>query len=457
MKRQKLLKIVDDLQEPLLCYTFSIPVAELPDYFNKTGKYFIVTSSASSPQHKDLTVAEHYAAIAQLMVSAIRNGAKDQDQENDFLNQFSHLIMHTILQSSPQRRRAYILLGILSAELSLTTVQPLVNAVQLELSGTQQAGSREALSVILSLSMTTLPDALTLLKLSLAICTYPIAPIASAGLHLLLRCLIKVRDEESVAAFENRLIHNTQTWSNLQRLVGLDASPNLILCLSTFMLHTLRITREKALIKKVIHQLLDVYHAKVESETERSELGPPLLLLCALSDSLQEMIGILTTIHIGNSEECRSCEQALQQLFTHLHLKDDERAVVSLSILMSLLATAETTEEQIKALKTMAVAAHHLPRAFQTIFDDMRPFLRSILQRSNNLPLLKAVQEVIIAEKRADERQGTSRLSDVAPDKDIILRDMGFDCFTRDWDLASDGQQEAHKNCISKMIISKET
>lgn len=449
-RRQSLLSLVDDLQESTRRLSFLLARLDLPDYFNKTP-------SAGSPKHKYLSTAEQYVIIARLFVAAVRSAAVDEEQEILFLERFSQLVMLTILQSSPMRRRAYIVLGVLSAELQLTTLQPLVNALQIELLDVSEQQPREALAIVLGLSITDIPDPLALLKLSLAISTLPVSSIASAGLLLFLQCLKKLQPHDGLSTLEGCLTMRSKTWIELQELLGVNTTPKLLLCLSCFLLQTFKITREKTLIRKILQELLHIYAKESVQAVKGSDLGPAAVFFCALSNSVHDMTNMLASIDVPEAEACRSCEHALHTLFSSLRITDDRFAIAALSILVSLLANAETTEDQIRALKTLAIAAQYLPLAFQAVYDEVHSYLRSVLQRSNHLPLLKAAQQTIIAKRRVDMGQTIGKVSHVSIDRHTILREMGFDCFTRDWNLTDSVAQElAHKKCISNMILLKE-
>ncbi|CCG83925.1 protein of unknown function [Taphrina deformans PYCC 5710] len=442
--RGRLLNVLDNLRDKKIQDSYMVPLHSLADasYLN---------DEKIQTRNQELMVAESLTAIIKLMVAALKYSATSDEQETTFLGNYCKYIMNAAFRPTVIRRRAFLALGHLSAELELPSVRPLMDALQLSLDVATSQDPRETLSIILCLSLTRVPEPFLLLKLSLALCTYPLSTIASAGLRLLLRCLVKISSENASGSLEKCLISDHESWTVLERLLGLRASADPVLFLSCSLLQSMTVTRDRSAVKLILQQLIEMRKTGGNSPAGLASTGACLILCCALSENDQELY---TTygIPVSQGDDLSSSVSRLAHwVFTTLDMKDDDLAIPTLCILMNLLANAETTEQQIKAIHFLAVAANYLPRACEFIFDDLTPFLRSVLQSSNHLPLLKAVQELIVANKMLTSKRIDRGLSNLN-DKDVILREVGFDYFTRNWRLNT--TTEKHKNCIGVIISS---
>lgn len=393
--------------------------------------------------------------LAELMIKTLKLSATSKAQETAFLKDYLTLITDAAFHRTVMSRRAFVILGVLSAELEVDLTTLLLDGLAENLPSTSSQDCRQTIAIIISLSLSRLEDPAKILKLSLALCAVPLPPVAIAGLHLLMRCLELLTSDQSSDAIDECFSAYDPTWFEYQKSIGVSVSSQRSLGISCILVRNMRITGSWDLSNRVSLRLIRMYTNMKTEENQSFHILPMLALLCAQANNNQEIDAALAN---GPQDLQSKNEGDLVAYLRRLNL-DDNFGTILLSLISDLFITTDNPLQQISLISLMIATSWVQPHIFLMVFKDLEQFLGQLLAESTHLPFLHAVWDLIKAQKRivATSRYREASQANLLPTKGERLRQLGFEYLAvphTSGDSTNDGDIAAHSARIAKILAS---
>ena len=455
-KTSRLAQVVTQLSSEGSISVFMKPTSQAFELMRKANP-----SISDTPL--ELVAVELLVQLTGSMVETLVCSTASEDVEMESLMRFTHLVTAAAFSKSVMRRRSFIALGVLSADLDLQTIEPVVDALPTTLPESSSADCREALSVAVCLSLFQLQEPVKVLELALALCMMPIKSLSCGGLRLLLSCLQKITDRNLFEAFEDHFSSDVKRPALFEKAFGLNLTQNHSLGICCIILRASLICGFPDLIHRILLQLIKLYAAKTSSDKIQvsSDLVAPLLMLVASPAKTPDIMEAL--VLAGLPSHGITKDTAVQHIFSFYKNQDFDQIIVLLSFIATTLHTCGSLEQQIRTLNILSKAANILPEAFTIIVDSHCEYLGDLLLSTKHLPLLHATRAIIVAERGVLSRHGSFK-TDSAHEQRVrrsietrseILQRMGFAWLLGQSLMSYEEKDIAqHKSSIVNVVIS---
>lgn len=424
------------------------------NFVAETGKVLEGTSLEAvsmSDQNKELYAGEFLIEKVEQMVEVMRLSASTESQETQYLTVFSQLMTDTAFPRSCLSRRTVLALGVLSADLGVQATRPLVEALIDGLEEATMRNSRNALAMVICLTLMPFEEVCHNLKLGIGLCMSPMSSLASGGLRMVHVCLSRIVEEGSGSQVVDCCLKSSDPrWAEYEASLGMSVSTRPSLGLCCVLLQALKATNSLDIIKKTLLLLVKLYRYNQAEQFEDwfRETLPPLALLCAFSGNSTEL---RSTLAIGNVDLSKYSDVQATSFLSFQGRFVDETVALPLALMLSSLLTMTSNQKlQTLLLNALNDAAHTCPNVFDFIYHDLDPFLKKIFATSSSLPCLKAAQEMIQRHQELNTHYDED--SPTTIDREQV-KSMGFELLLKPHDFtASEATINLQKHCFANYL-----
>lgn len=404
----------------------------------------------------EIAIAKWMKDFAELSIQILKVSAVDKTQENVFLKDYLTLITDAAFHHTVMSRRAFLTLGVLSAELKVDLTGLLLEALIESLPKASVQECRSAVSIVMCLSQSQLANPAKLFKVSLALSLVPLPPLAAAGLHLLLRCLELLAAPGSTEVIDQCFSAYDLIWSDYQKFIGISVSSQKCLGIACILERSIRITASWELTNRITYLLIKLYSIRQPDGPQFYNILPFLVLLSAQSVNEIDLDLAFASTPMKLSLKNRG---DIAAYFRKSSL-DDNFGTILAALVSDLIVTTDSPLEQISLISILIAIAPLVPRIYLMIVKDLGEFLSSLLADKSHLALLRSVWELITVQKQVLANNGARELNrtNLLPTKGERLRQLGFEYLMRPHNSVNatkyEGDMKSHCAWIGKLVNS---
>ncbi|CAO3626389.1 unnamed protein product [Cunninghamella echinulata] len=399
---------------------------------------FTLTSDTMNDNAEPIQLLALESVISQLL-EVITWGAPSSDMANVWRARWMSLVASTAFQFNPAiQPRAFVVLGCLGRE---EVDDDLLYQILVALRGALIIFNESDPNLVLSIMMClkniveSLPSdsryLLPLFWVAVSLVQVNNASTFCMSVELLL-AVIRALDADEFFTGDTMmdvLLAAREPMSSvaqeLDDLCGINFETHFSFAMSIIFLKGMRYNNAKDMIYQALTAFLDIECKQDPNIVESQTLGylGSLLPMAVKNESLSDVLRLA-----GLSDEILLADgtnKIYHGLFDKLDIPDDTTALLFISMLATLLHSAESESERLFLYGLLAEAALSKPDVFRLVYDSLLPKMNQVVLSSNTQPIIESVKTILLT-ACSDPSFNNNDVDGPSKTQQELLKDIGF-------------------------------
>ncbi|KAI8066538.1 hypothetical protein BC940DRAFT_368136 [Gongronella butleri] len=374
---------------------------------------FTLTADTMNDTSEPIQLMALQNVILQLL-EVIKWAAHTPDLANAWRARWMSLVASTAFQYNPAiQPRAFVVLGCLGREeVDDDLVYQILVALRVALPIFNQSDPSLVLSIVMCLKniVESLPSEsrylLPLFWMAVALVQVNDGQTFCMSVELLL-AVVRALDNDDFFTGDTMmdvLLAAREPMADVAReldeLCGVNFTTHFSFAMSIVFLKGLRYPGAKDTIYEALTAFLDIECKQDTTLVEAQTLGylGALLPMAVKNDTLVDVLRLagLSSSSLVVLEESDH-HQHYHGLFEKLDIPDDTTALLLISMLATLLHSAESEPERLVLYALLSEAATSMPEVFSLVYDSLLPKMNQVVLSSNTQPVIESVKTILLA------------------------------------------------------------
>ncbi|ORX62830.1 hypothetical protein DM01DRAFT_1403269 [Hesseltinella vesiculosa] len=401
---------------------------------------FTLTPDTMNDTAEPIQLLALESIISQLL-DVLKRGAPSSDVANVWRARWMSLVASTAFQFNPAiQPRAFVVLGCLGREeVDDDLLYQILVALRGALAIFNEADPSLVLSIVMCLKniVESLPSEsrylLPLFWVAVALVQVNNSQTFCMSVELLL-AVVRALDNDELFTGDTMmdvLLVAREPMSDVAReldeLCGINFTTHFSFAMATVFLKGIRYTNARDTVYQALTAFLDIECKQDTAMVEAQTLGylGSLLPMAMKNDTLADVLR-LAGLSSGSLMVLEGVDgqRLYHGLFEKLDIPDDTTALLLISMLATLLHSAESEAERLILYGLLSEAATAMPEVFSLVYDSLLPKMNQVVLSSNTQPVIESVKTILLA-ACSDPSFNNDTATGMKTHKDL-LKEAGF-------------------------------